>query len=326
MSKRIAIAVSVFTLVLFSLSACQPTASTPTTTAAAKAKSGTTLAKVGSEVVTLEEFNAKLEKIPPFYKRRVASKKGKLEYLDRLITEELYYQEALARGMNKDQEFTDQLESIKKSILAGKIKKELMEKKTEVGDAEAKAHYDGNPEEYQTPETVSVNHILFRLKRGDSEDKEKEIKENADKVYNEIKSGKISFEEAAKKYSNDKGSAKKGGKLPPIRKSLKSKEFDDVAFAFSAKDEVSAPFKDRRGYNILQFIEKTPAQPKEYDKVEKQIKRKLAQEFQKTALDSFTEDIRKKYPVDINDELLIDEAEAEKAPAEAKETVKMGGK
>ena len=320
MNKRLVILASIFVLILFALSACQPPASTSTSAPAkAKAKSGTTLAKVGGEVITLEEFNAKLDKIPPFYKRRVASKKGKLEYLDRLVTEELYYQEALARGMNKDEEFLEQLESIKKSILAGKIKKELMEQKTEVGDPEAKTYYDEHPEEYQSPETVTVNHILFRVKRGDSEDQEKEIKEKAQKVYNEIKSGSISFEDAAKKYSDDKGSAKKGGTLPPIRKGLKSKEFDEVAFAFGKKDEICEPFKDRRGYNILQFVEKADAQPKEYDKVEKQIKRKLAQESQKTSIDSFTEDLRKKYPVSIEETLLVDEEESEEGQPAAEE-------
>ncbi len=319
MNKRMIIFVTVLALGLFAFSACQPPATTSSAAPAAAAhkKSGTPLAKVGGEVITLEEFNDKLDKIPPFYKRRVATKKGKLEYLDRLISEDLYYQEALARNMDKEAEFIEQLESIKKSILAGKIKKDLMEQKTEVGDAEAKAYYDEHPEEYQSPETVSVNHILFRLKRGDSEDKEAEVKKQAEKVYKEIKSGKISFEEAAKKYSDDKGSAKKGGQLPPIRKGLKSKEFDEVAFAFANKDETSEPFKDRRGYNILQFIEKTAAQPKEYDKVEKQIKRKLAQESQKTAIDAFTEDLRKKYPVSIEESLLQDEAADEEPKAEA---------
>lgn len=291
--------------------ACQ----TQGTTSGGSKKSGTTLAKVGNEVITMEEFKEKLDKIPPFYKKRVASKKGKMEYLDRLVSEELYYQEAMAKGLDKDPEFLTQLESIKKSILAGKVKKDLMEAKTEVSDDQAKKYYQDNPTEYQTPETVTVKHILFRIKHGDSEDKKKEVKALADKVHQEIASKKITFDAAAEKYSDDKGSAKKGGKLPPIRKGLKSPEFDTAAFAMSKADEISKPFEDRRGYNILQFVEKSPAELKEYDKVEKQIKRKLQQDSQKTSMDTFTAELKKKYPVEIKEDLLKDEEGAEDAPA-----------
>jgi len=322
MTKRTWIYTLLAALLIVLLASCQPAGQTG---AAKKTKSGTTLAKVGSETITLEEFNAKLEKIPPFYKRRVATKKGKLEYLDRLINEDLFYQEAIAKGLNKDSEFLEQLESIKKSILAGKIKKNLMEEKKEITDEEAKKHFDENPEDYKTPETVTVKHILFRVRRGDSEDREKEIQAKADKVYAELTGKKISFDAAAKKYSDDKGSAKKGGKLPPIRKGLKSKEFDEVAFKMTKNGEISKPFKDRRGFNILMFEEKSESNLKEYEKVEKQIKRKLAQEVQKNAMESFTTELRKKYPVEIKEDLLGDDEGAGEAPG-IPDLPKLGGK
>lgn len=305
MLKRIAMLAGSAVIAL-SMLACQQPAG-PGGAPAPSKKSGTQLAKVGSEVITLEDFNSKIEKIPPFYKRRVATKKGKLEFLDRLVQEELYYQEAIAKGMDKDPEYLEQLSQIQKSILAGKVKKDLMEAKKEVSSADAKKYYDEHPEEFQTPDQVTVRHILLRTKRGDSPDKEKEVEAKAQQVYNEISGGKITFAAAAEKYSDDKGSAKKGGELPPIRKGLKSKEFDDVAFAMAKENEVSKPFKDRRGWNILQFVKKETAQPKEFDKVESQIQRKLAQNFQKDSMDKFTEELRKKYPVDIKDDLLKDD-------------------
>ncbi|MBZ0273253.1 peptidylprolyl isomerase [bacterium] len=294
------------TLAFFACDSQSTTSTGGGAAAPARNKSGTQLAKVGGETITLEEFNGKLERIPPFYKKRLATKKGKMEYLDRLVTEELFYQEALSRGFEKDEEVQEQLESIRKSILAGKIKKEMMETKSDVTDEEGKAYYDAHPEEFETPETVTVRHILVRTRQGDSEDQKKAAADKAKKAYDEIKGG-LSFDKAVEKYSDDKGSARKGGLLPPIRKGLKSKEFDDVAFAMTEKDDVSTPFEDRRGWNIVQFVEKTPAEPKEYEKVEAQIKRKLAQEKQQKAMENFTAELRTKYPVDIKDDLLVDE-------------------
>lgn len=325
MFKRTAMMVVLGALAL-AMAACQPASSGPgAATAPAAKKGGTELAKVGGQTITMEEFQDKLDKIPPFYKRRVATKKGKMEYLDRLVQEELYYQEALAKGLDKDPEYLDQLVQIQKSILAGKIKKDLMEQKKEVSTEEAKKYYDEHPEEFETPEQVTVRHILLRTKRGDSEDKEKEVEAKAKQVYDEIKGGKTTFEKAAEKYSDDKGSAKKGGELPPIRKGLKSKEFDDAAFAMTEAGQISAPFKDRRGWNIVQFVKKDAAQPKAFDTVEKQIQRKLAQEFQKGAMDTFTEDLRKKYPVVVKEDLLKDDEGATDEPEDMPGMPGMGG-
>ena len=317
MKFKSALLIGIGLLALFAF-ACTNSPQSAGSTAAGMASKNCekTLAQIGDSKICLEDFQARLEKIPPFYRKRVASKKGKLEFLNRMVEDELFFQEAVRRGLQNDPEVQDQLAQIEKSILSGKIKKELLEGDTEVTDEQAKAYYDKNKEEFMDPETVTVRHILFRVKHKASPEEEKAKDDKAKEVLGMIKSGKMSFEEAAKKYSEDKTSAKRGGELSPIRKGIKSKEFEEVAFSMNKDGEVSDVFKDRRGYNIVQFIKKTPAQEKEFDKVESRIKRKLSQDSKKETMENFTENLRNKSAVEIHEDLLVDEAEpAPSAPA-----------
>jgi peptidyl-prolyl cis-trans isomerase C len=275
------------------------------------------LAEIGGSKICMSEFQARLDKIPPFYRKRVATKKGKLEYLNRMVEDELFYLDALSKGVDKDPEVVDQLAQIKKSILAGKIKKDLMDQEFSVTDDDVKKYFDEHQDEFQSPETVTVRHILFRVKHKATDDEKKEKVKKANEVYQQIKSGKLSFEDAAKKFSEDKASAKKGGKLAPVKKGIKSAEFEKAAFGLSKKGEVSEVFKDRRGYNIVQFIEKTEPSLKEFDKVEARIKRKLQQEGRKAKMDEFTAKLRESNKVTINEDMLTDDEGAEEPAAPA---------
>lgn len=272
------------------------------------------LAEVGGDKICMEDFQARLEKIPPFYRKRVATKKGKLDYLNRMVEDELYYQEALKRNLEQDKEVLDQLEQIRKSILSGKVKKELMDANVEVSDADVQKYYEANKDEFMSPETVTVRHILFRVKHKATPAEDAEKKKQAEDVLAKIKGG-MSFEDAAKKFSEDKTSAKKGGLLAPVKKGIKSAEFEKEAFGFTKAGEISPVFKDRRGFNILQFVEKTEPDMKDFEKVKARIKRKLQQDGRKTQMETFSEDLRKKYPVKINEDLLVEEQAPAAAPA-----------
>ena len=62
--------------------------------------------------------------------------------------------------------------------------------------------------------------------------------------------GGKSFEDVAREYSKDSGSAKQGGDLGYFTKDKMVKEFADAAFALK-KGEVSAPVKSPFGWHII---------------------------------------------------------------------------
>ncbi len=96
---------------------------------------------------------------------------------------------------------------------------------------------------------VEARHILISVEQNANQENIDEAKSRIDKYAEEIKNG-LSFEEAAKKYSEDVGSSQDGGKLESFARGDMVKEFEDVAFLLK-KDEISEPFRSSFGWHIV---------------------------------------------------------------------------
>jgi len=267
------------------------------------AKTGKTLAMVGNSKITVDDFESVLQRVPPFNRRRYATKKGKLELLNKLIEEELFYQEALRRGMDNDSDFTNRMEQIRRGILSSMVKKELYDADIEITEDEVKQYYEDNPDQFQTPETVKVKLILVRVKRNATPEEEAKAKAKAEEALKKLKAG-ASWDAIVEQYSEDRGTKKKGGLLPKVRKGMRGDEFDRVAFGMSTPNEISEVFRDRRGFNIIQFLEKTEAKLKDFDDVKRTIERRLKQEKLKNRMETTLENLRSKATVTIEEDVL----------------------
>lgn len=96
---------------------------------------------------------------------------------------------------------------------------------------------------------AKVAHILLVVGQKATPDEQKAAKLRIDSIYAALKGG-ADFAEMAKKYSQDPGSAKKGGELPLIYKGQTLKEFEDQAWAL--KDgEMSKPVLTAAGWHII---------------------------------------------------------------------------
>ena len=120
--------------------------------------------------------------------------------------------------------------------------------------------------------SVTVSHIMISDKQKDSTILPDE---RAELIFEKYKSGE-SFEALAKQFSDDKSSARNGGKLNTFKSGqLNSTEFEDAAFALKNIGDVSQPVKTQYGYHIIKLLEKKPIQNFEDVKatLEAQVKR-----------------------------------------------------
>lgn len=101
-------------------------------------------------------------------------------------------------------------------------------------------------------------HILLPIPRtSDSV----QVKEEIERIYKEIKNGTISFEEAAKKYSNDKSSANNGGEVGYVGPLTVVYEVENAIYNTN-KNAISKPFTSTFGYHIVKVKDIRPASGK----------------------------------------------------------------
>ncbi len=140
---------------------------------------------------------------------------------------------------------------------------------------------------------ISVAHILFRTVGLDGK-KQDEAKKNAEKVLVLAQSGQ-DFSALAKEYSQDPGTASKGGELGFFKKGQMVKEFDDAAYLLKP-GQISKIVKTDYGFHIIKMNEsRLIANPDQA---------KILAEKQKNAFDLWFAGLKKKANVKIENKML----------------------
>ena len=103
------------------------------------------------------------------------------------------------------------------------------------------------------PKKHKVRHILVEIKPSEESSQKTELK--ALNILEEINGG-LSFEEAAKKYSEDPGSKENGGYLGFVPRGTFVKEFEKVAFTL-ALNTISNPIKTQFGFHLIEVLERS---------------------------------------------------------------------
>lgn len=94
---------------------------------------------------------------------------------------------------------------------------------------------------------VHVSHIMKMGKNASARD-------SIYQIYRQLKNG-ADFETLAKKHSDDKGSAKKGGDLGWFGRGYMVKPFEDMAFTSMFREgTISEPFETKFGWHIIKYI------------------------------------------------------------------------
>ena len=134
-------------------------------------------------------------------------------------------------------------------------------------DADLLKIYNQNQAQYHVPETANVRHILF-MTQGKPPAEEAKLKAQAEDVMKQIKDGKLKFEDAVTKYSEDPGSKAKGGEYTGVQHGQMA-EFDTATF--SQKPGDLGLVKTSYGYHIIQVESRQPAHLQTFDEVKAQL-------------------------------------------------------
>ncbi len=268
--------------------------------ACAKKDGGKILATIDNEVITLEEFNRELDKIPTNMKMLVASESGKKSYLDRLIVKKLLLREASKEKIEKQKDFEERLADLREQlIIESLLKKKIAAESTQTNE-DLKQYYEKNKERFKREREINTRHILLKTE------------EDAKQVLNRLVNGE-DFVELARQYSIDPNAKSTGGEIGFHPKGSLLPEYEAEAFKLNKIGQVSGIVKTQFGYHIIRLEGVRPPSYVPFDEVKDFIKQQISQEKQKEIIEKYIEDLKKSAKITINDALLKDEKKDEKA-------------
>lgn len=186
--------------------------------------------------------------IPPVYgelvKREMSQGQPDSPQLDARVRESLINLELLSRaamdkGLDKEPRLAAAIDIRRKDQLAKAYLEDYV-KAHPVTDAEVQATYDKAKSEEKIDPEYRARHILVKTEA------------EAKKVMAEL-AKKAKFEDLAKKFSKDPGSAPNGGALDWSDRGTYVKEFSDALASLKKGETTKAPVKTQYGYHIIKL-------------------------------------------------------------------------
>lgn len=242
-----------------------------------------TVAIIGKYVLTKQKYKIITEYMKQKFDYSLTGEQEK-EFIEFIVNKKLMAMEGKALGYADREDLKIKYDWDFDDILSHIFYVENIERKTAVNSAQASEYYNKNKGDFTE---IKAQHILVKSK------------DLAKSLYKRVIGGE-SFDELAKKYSEDETTKASGGQLGFFSKGVMVQEFEDAAFGLG-KDEVSEPVKTTYGRHIIKILEKRQISfDDSKDKIIKMIKEKKTKEVFDLALS----ELKKKYKVQVNRDVL----------------------
>ncbi len=241
------------------------------------------LAKVNGREITENDMQAAMAKFPAEKRGQFYSEEGKMQLLNHLISFELIYNDALDKGLEKDEAYLSELEAYKKEILTQVGITKILAEVT-VSDQEVEDYYTANKDNFKNQGAITAKHILV------------ETEEKAAEVRAELENGK-DFAEAAEEYSICPSKAE-GGNLGQFSRGQMVPEFENAAYALEV-GVLSEPVRTQFGVHIIMVDHKQEDSVKSFDEVKDSIKNNILSERHNFKFLEYSESLKSKYYIEM---------------------------
>lgn len=240
-------------------------------------------------VITLDEAQRMVNYVSAAQKEYLlADSKNMQEFLLAKMTQKVIVEEALIQGLETSMPDVEwDLEETRRTILSTAV---IEQKRLSLVIPEnikelAREYYITHQSEFIEDDSITVAHILLRSDA--SNDAEK--KALADQVLQEIEGG-LSFEEAARQYSEEESTAQSDGVLGTFGRGQLVAEFEAAAFALEKEGDISSVVKTQFGYHIIKSLaDRNPGNLLSYEEVDDILVKNETDKYVKLMLTQYAE-------------------------------------
>jgi peptidyl-prolyl cis-trans isomerase C len=264
--------------------------------------SGPVVVTFADHSITTTELQKDFNEQSPFVRSHYQTLDKKKEFLETIVQNDLLADEALKAGFDKDDEVQ---EEFKKAMIQEWIKEKFNDQEgmKNVPDSALHEFYDAHLSEYQRPERLRLQMVLFESEhKGDA--KAKGEAEQALKALN-AKKDVSAFAELARMRSDDPPSKMRGGDLDfhshdDLAKSY-GDDFAKAADALKAPGDMGGVVHGTRGYYLLRLEARQPAFSRSFEQVEASLRSRLWNEKRTQLFEDYVKGLMDKANIKIDD-------------------------
>lgn len=256
---------------------------------------GAPIATVGEGTITDLQFAAVASRTPEAAEG--ADLSARREVLDKLVSDEILFQEAVAREIYRDPK-------IRKMMVSLLLRQEVFDRirGTEIPEGELERYFEEHQESFMVPEKVQVRRIFVRV---DDERSLEEAQELLEGLRTQLRRQPAKFGELAEKHSEDPF-RRRGGDLGLVDRSGKPgvpDEVIDVAFSLGV-GELSDVFEAGGGLNLVLAVSRRDRIERSFERMKGTVMRRMKSETFQQETQDFIQEISARYDVQIDEEML----------------------
>jgi len=226
------------------------------------------LAKIqDGQVITVADILSEVNKMqvglrPDFFKRP----ENIHQVVNNLLVRRELARQAQLEKLDEDQVVQAALNVAKDRVLSD-ARLNKMDRENEPSETAMQAYalsfYKANLEKYEVPAQTRASHILI-------EGNDEQARKQAEDLIAKIKTGS-KFEDVAKEYSKDPGSALRGGDLGFFAAGRMVKPFEDALNQLTQLGDISAPVASQFGFHIIRLDERKAKSIQSYEEVKNKL-------------------------------------------------------
>jgi peptidyl-prolyl cis-trans isomerase C len=251
-----------------------------------KQQHGKVVAKVGDAELTLEEIKNQLDA------SLISNKEQLQKYILNWVNEELLYQEALRRGIDRTNQFQSQMNEMKRQLAIQQlIEQQIYLDSVKVNDSTALNYFTQNQAEFFVKDDIiKINSATFATR------------EQAAYFTSQISKG-LSWKDAIEKVKSD--SALASNLIDMVtekffsQKNIYPEEIWKIATALGI-NEVSFPIKTAKGYSVVQLLaRKMKGEKADFEIARDEVVQRIIIENRRKRYTELLNELRNKIKVDI---------------------------
>ncbi|MBL8921006.1 MAG: peptidyl-prolyl cis-trans isomerase [Myxococcaceae bacterium] len=260
------------------------------------------VARVGERVFRVADVESRLNAQPGFVRARFSSPETRREFVDQLVRNELLVQEARRRGLDRAPE----AEALFEKLLVQQLVADVA-RASQPTEADARAYFDGHPEEFTRPERVRLAVVEFGGTATAPAPEKAAVEREVARLRAAVEPERTRlFTALIQARSTDPSRSQDGDIGPRTRQELTqqfSAEVAEAAFALRALGEIGlAP--TARGFVGLRLTGRQPEERRSFETEKSTLLARLAAERRLSVVDELVKSLSKTTVVEVRGDAL----------------------